>query len=193
MKRVISLVLILAMCLGLCACGKKSPIVGTWHTCIMGAKLTYVFKSNGTYTFASDGTVHMEEKGKYTISKDETSITFNTEGKESTAKLSIDQCMMYIGTTRYGRSYSATEKADVLKDVLGSWKHTTKSGVTLEINKDGTCVLTTTTGTETEVYIYDPNMRNVYLPDEDILFKLEETSDGVRLNATNKTGMTFKR
>ena len=49
MKKNISLILALVLCLGLCACGKEtSPIVGTWHGGVRSNIFTYVFNADGT-------------------------------------------------------------------------------------------------------------------------------------------------
>lgn len=58
MRRILSLILVLILCMSLCACGGtsgKNKFVGIWKgPDVEGYNCTITFKSNGTYIFEHD-------------------------------------------------------------------------------------------------------------------------------------------
>ena len=199
MKKALSLILALTLCLSLCACGgdkkkaKESPIVGTWHTYATGVTSTYTFKANGKYSLDMVGSFNMEDSGTYTFNEENGTVTFNSDdsGEDATYKVEIRDCCMILNSVQYGKVYSKSESCDVLDIVLGKWVHTSLEGTYLTFNKDGTCSLTTPSGTDTGIYIYDPVTEKVEIPNADLIFVFEE--NGNRLSATNTRGFYFKR
>ena len=213
MKKALSLILALVMCLSMCACGKsddgsqkdeeKSPIVGVWRYKLMGTTFTYHFKSDGTFTYTVDGidsSSEMKDTGKYTYNEEDGTITLNIDnGDELTKDVEIRDCCLItrentygeVFEQKYGKVYSDSDNCEVLDVLLGKWKHTV-ADTYLEFNKDGTYSISDSTGSASGLYVYDPVLKKVELSGE-LIFEFEETSDGIELYATNMKGLYFKR
>jgi len=183
MKKAISLFLVLVMCLSLCACGggdntEISPIVGTWNGYTSGTVWTYVFYPDGTYTFSTEGALEMGVKAKYTFDEETSVLTFTEQDGDTFSRtIELNECYMVLNNTKYGRAYSSKEECDVLNELLGKWKHTYLSGCVLEFSKDGTYILTTTDGSTTGIYIYNPATKVIELPRAGITLKFDEKAD----------------
>ena len=195
MKKALSLILALVLCLSLCACGgKKSPIVGTWHTYAVGATSTYTFTKDGKYTLEIEGSVEAESDGEYTFNQEDgTIILCDEDGNETTQEIELRDCCMILNDVKYGKVYDDKDSCEVLNDVLGKWVHTSLEGTYLKFKKDGTCSLTTPDGKDKGIYIYDPVLKQIEIPAANLIFEFEETTDGIELNATNARGLYFKR
>lgn len=87
MKKVISVILLIALCLTLVSCGNKAALVGTWKPRDMDLddKYVIVFKEDGTGTYFGDA-IKYEVKGK------KLSIWFEgTESFDTTFKIKDDE------------------------------------------------------------------------------------------------------
>ena len=183
MKKALSLLLALVMCLSLCACGgvKKNPIVGTWKGGTQSGTYTYIFNTDGTYSLQITGLFALDDHGTYSYDEESNVLTFNSEedGTSSTT-IELNECYLCIEQVNYGKVYSNNDDCTVLNTVLGNWKQALPSGEyidnggTIEFKKDGTYTLTTSTDSASGIYIYNPATKIVELPVDGITLKMSE-------------------
>ena len=89
MKKAVAILLVAVMALTFAACGKKSPIVGTWADGIH----TWTFKKDGTGTFSEfGGTFPMT----YKIKGNKITIDFGFETDEYTFEIKGKTLMLTI-------------------------------------------------------------------------------------------------
>ena len=191
MKKAISLLLALVMCLSLCACGGKSPIVGTWQTHIAGTTYTYVFKSDNTYTFTLEGAFNTEDHGKYALNEDNGTIIFSKDTGDITHTVQLRDCCIILNEVKYGKVYTENEKCEVLDTVLGKWENQNWN-MSIEFHKDGTCTFMSNGETDTGLlYIYDPVEETIHIPGASLTFEFKKTETGTDIYA--ETGLWFSR
>lgn len=78
MKKVLSLLLVLALCLALCACGKdineQVEIVGTWKYDTGHTIWTFIFNADGSCTYYSSTVADSYSEDYYYLSTDEEGV-----------------------------------------------------------------------------------------------------------------------
>ncbi len=195
MKKTISMILALALCLGLCACGKEtSPIVGTWHGGAHSATFTYVFHADGTYTFQTTGLFATSNRGTYTYDEETRVLSLVGEnGDEFRRTIELNECYMSLDQVSYGKAYGDRDECPVLDEILGTWYHKTTRDFVLEFYKNGTYQLTTPESAEDGIYIYNPATGIIEIPGANITLKLDQASDVSTLYAPGELSLIFKR
>ena len=191
MKKAISLIMTLVLCLSLCACGDTSPIVGTWQTHIAGTTYTYVFKSDNTYIFTMEGAFDGEARGKYAVNEDNGTIVLSKDTGDITQTVQLRDCCIILNEVKYGKVYTENEKCEVLDTVLGKWENQDWN-MSIEFHKDGTCTFMSNGEADSGLlYIYDPVEETIHIPGAPLTFRFNKTETGTDIYAEN--GLWFSR
>lgn len=191
MKKLLALVLffVLLMSFAACSAGKpeekeaENPIIGTWQTGGDG-NLIYEFKENGkiVLTVVKKGSTAEETKTmEYTYNEKTGELKIDDFGK--VIKVKINECFMDFdnGRMQFGRVYGEKDSCGALNDVLGNWVSALGNNGTMKINKDGTVKMTLPAGSITGIYIYNPDTKELKIPEVGFRWKLEETDKGMQL------------
>lgn len=195
MKKIISLILVLMLCLGLCACGKEtSPIVGTWRGGVRSNTFTYVFHADGTYAFQTTGMVAASDRGTYTYDEKTRVLSLVGEnGDEFRRTIELNECYMSLDQVSYGKAYGDQDECPALDAILGTWYHKATRDFVLEFYKNGTYQLTTPESADDGIYIYNPATGIIEIPGANITLKLDQESDAPTLYAPGELSLIFKR
>ena len=207
MKKALSLILALVMCLSLFGCGgasKSSVIVGTWQGYTWSTEYIYIFAEDGTYKHSSGGYTNIISAGTYTYNEKKGSLILTDENGETCIDVEMRECFMILtdpslgnASMSYGRVYAADEDCGVLNDVLGTWTSKLVSDSTLTFNKNGTYTLNPGLGSESfqGIYTYDPVGRMINILDAGLEFKLTQDDSGKTITCLNegKSSLTFTK
>lgn len=104
MKKILAVVLVMALGLAVCACTPQKQIVGTWKNqeTVLGVvvETTYVFNEDGTGTMKSVVPIEFE----YSFDNDKLLITTNTLGIKNTTEYTFDFSGKILTLTEGGNS-----------------------------------------------------------------------------------------
>ncbi len=104
MKKILVVLLVVALGIAACACMPEKQIIGTWKNqeTVLGVvvETTYVFKEDGTGTMTSVVPIDFE----YSFSEDKLLITTNTLGIKNTTEYTFDFSGKELTLTEGGNS-----------------------------------------------------------------------------------------
>ena len=109
MKKYAALFLLAAMLLSLAACGSKDALAGTWSA-ELGADgvITWTFDGKGKCTMEN---AYMKQKGTYSISGDQLTVTLETWSEPSTYTFSVNDSSLTMNeNSGYGISGTFAKK-----------------------------------------------------------------------------------
>ncbi len=195
MKKSISMILAVVLCLALCACGQETnPIVGTWRGGVRSNTFTYVFNADGTYDFRTTGLIAVSQRGTYTYDEKTRVLSLvGEDGNEFRRTIELNECYMSLDQVSYGKSYGDKEECPALDKILGTWYHKVIKDFVLEFYKNGTYQITTPESAEDGIYIYNPATGIIEIPGANITLKLDEASGVSTLYAPGELSLIFKR
>ena len=108
-QRLIVLILALAMCFSLAACGSKDALAGTWSADLGDdGVITWTFNGKGKCTMEN---AYMKQNGTYTIDGDQLTVTLEAWSEPSTYTFSVDGSSLTMNeNTGYGISGTFAKK-----------------------------------------------------------------------------------
>lgn len=109
MKRMIELILIVAVLLTLTACGSKDALAGTWSAELgEDGLITWTFNGKDKCTMEN---AYMKQKGTYSIDGDQLTVTLESWSEPSTYTFSVeDKSLTLKENSGYGISGTFTKK-----------------------------------------------------------------------------------
>lgn len=180
-------------------CSKPLSPVGKWRSYLTGTTITYDLRKDGSYTCNFEGLVDADFRGHYTYDDDMGTITFKaivigaTYPNVSTCSIDLRDSCIVLDNITYGRVCDDDETCDAMKDVLGTWHDTSDKGVTITFSKDGTYHLETPTKISSGLFIYDPVLKTIELPQMDASFSYLPKSNGGKKICWDDKGLYFTR